>query len=95
MWHARYVLERALHMGIIVRRELETRKSLTQARFREIRARVGRFCQETVMTVQPVPSETADRRGQRGSDEWRRRGDPRVTGTGGRGRWATLPHRCP
>jgi len=28
MWHARYVLERALHMGIIVRRELETRKSL-------------------------------------------------------------------
>jgi len=55
MWHARYILERALHMGIIVRRELETRKSLTQARFREIRARVGRFCQETVMTVQPVP----------------------------------------
>src|SRR5436305_6372738 len=51
MWHARYILERALHMGIIVRRELETRKSLTQARFREIRARVGRFCQETVMTV--------------------------------------------
>src|SRR5438876_9305552 len=94
MWHARYVLERALHMGIIVRRELETRKSLTQARFREIRARVGRCCQETVMTVQPVPSETADRRGQRGSDEWRRRGDQRVTGTGGWRRWATLPHRC-
>ncbi len=51
MWHAPYVLERALHMRIIVRREPETRKSLRQALIREIRVRVGRFCQETVMTV--------------------------------------------
>src|SRR6266513_6191441 len=53
MWHAPYVLERALHMRIIVRREPETRKSLRQALIREIRVRVGGFCQETVMTEQP------------------------------------------
>jgi len=51
MCHARERLNRTLHVQTIVRRGPQTRKSLKQTIIREIRVRVGGYCQETVMTV--------------------------------------------